>query len=161
MSTSTIRGTYGSGRNRADVFTYEKDGGTWYAVDGSTVANFTREDLEEGVNVEYLSDEDTLTWNEPIRSEEELQEAVDAGEEEDDSEDEEAADELIEEGEAMLDALGEELEAMTDAPAQRQTLNDTLDGWLKDNSMKLDELSKAQRDRVEAELASYCGKLHK
>lgn len=133
MSTSTIRGTYGSGRNRADVFTYDKDGGTWYAVDGSTVANFTHEELEEGVSVEEVSD----------------------------SEDEEAADELIEEGEAMLDALGEELEAMTDAPAQRQTLNDTLDGWLKDNGMKLDELSKAQRDRVEAELASYCGKLHK
>ena len=83
-----------------------------------------------------------------------------SGEEEEDSEDEEAADELIEEGKAMLDALGEDLEGMTDAPAQRQTLNDTLDGWLKDNSVKLNELSEAQRDRVEDELADHCGSLH-
>ena len=86
-----------------------------------------------------------------------------SGEEEeegDDSEDEETADELIEEGKAMLDALAEELEGMTDASAQRQTLNNTLDGWLKENSVKLDALSMAQRDRVESELADHCGSLH-
>lgn len=88
MRTSTIRGTYGSGRNTCDIFTYAERGGTWYAVDGSTVANFTRAHLNEGVNVEELPDEDTLTWDEPIRSEKDLATAVEdggpLGEEEDD-----------------------------------------------------------------------------
>lgn len=88
MRTSTIQGTYGSGRNACDIFTYTERGGTWYAVDGSTVANFTRAPLNEGVNVEELPDEDTFTWGEPIRSEEDLATAVEdggpLGEEEDD-----------------------------------------------------------------------------
>lgn len=74
--TSTIRGTYGSGSSKCDVFIYEECGGYWYAVDGSTVANFTHQELSEGVNVEELEDSDTFTWNEPIRSEEDLETAV-------------------------------------------------------------------------------------
>ena len=81
------------------------------------------------------------------------------GEEED--EETEAADNLIEEGTEMLDALAEELEKTEDAPAQRQALNDALDGWTKDNSAKMDDLSRSERLRVDSELSDHCASLHK
>lgn len=89
-TTGTVRGTYGSGKRQCDVFTYEECGGTWYAVDGSTNVNFTHDDLSEGVNVEELRDSDTFTASEPIRSEEDLEAAVeDQGAIPDDDEEEE------------------------------------------------------------------------
>ena len=81
------------------------------------------------------------------------------GEEED--EETEAADNLIEEGTEMLDALAEELEKTSDAPAQRQALNDALDGWTKDNSAKMDDLNRSERLRVDSELSDHCASLHK
>lgn len=73
----------------------------------------------------------------------------------------EEADNLIEEGTAMLDALAKELEKTDDAPAQRQALNDALDGWTKDNSAKMDDLNRSERLRVDSELSDHCASLHK
>ena len=56
-----VSGTYGSGQTPCTVFTYEADGGTWYAVQGSLNVNFTGEPVEEGVDVETLADSDMFT----------------------------------------------------------------------------------------------------
>lgn len=164
MSTSTIRGTYGSDKNMAYVYTYEKDGGTWYAVDGSKVANFTHEELEEGVNVEEVADADTLTWNRPIESEEDLCEAVDdEGEEEDPLHDTEAEDDLTQEGRARLDEIAERHKGGTDAPAQRQELNDAVDAYMRDeveHALMREYITEEAKERIEKNLSGYAADLH-
>lgn len=75
--TDTIEGTYGGNQTPCDIFTYQSDGGTWYAVEGSTIANLTYEYLATGCDVEMLSIKATITWSDPINSETELKEAVD------------------------------------------------------------------------------------
>lgn len=77
MNTRTVTGFYGSGNTPADVFVYDnRDGSAWYVVDGGTMVNKTYDVIENGVNVEELSDDDCFTWSEPITSEEELENAV-------------------------------------------------------------------------------------
>lgn len=76
--TKTISGTYGSGKTPCDVFTYTDHNGTWYAVEGSQNVNFTNEVLEDGVNVEEVSDMDCFTYSKGIHSEKDLEAAVEA-----------------------------------------------------------------------------------
>ena len=82
--TKTINGFYGSSRTPCEIYTL--DG--WYVVDGSLTVNRTHEDIEDGVNVEELSDYDCFTWSSPINSEEELEAAINYGEEEEEAEEE-------------------------------------------------------------------------
>lgn len=71
MATRTINGTYGS--NKTETYVYDcRRGGSWYVCDGSTNVNFTYDELEDGVDVEEISDSDTHSVNSPITSEEEL-----------------------------------------------------------------------------------------
>ena len=67
-----VNGTYGSNHTPCTVFYY--DG--WYCAEGSVNVNRTADDVEEGVNIEELSDYDTFTWSSPIESLDELVEAV-------------------------------------------------------------------------------------
>lgn len=76
--TNTITGTYGSGRTPCSIFTYGSPTGYWYAVEGSQNVNHTSEELEDGVDIETVSDDDTFTWPKGISSEEELENAVNA-----------------------------------------------------------------------------------
>ena len=68
----TINGFYGSNHTPCEIYTL--DG--WYVVDGSLTVNRTYENIEDGVNVEELSDYDCFTWSSPIESEEELEAAI-------------------------------------------------------------------------------------
>ena len=79
MKTSTLQGTYGSQQTPCNVITATtRDGGTWYAVEGSSNVNFTFAELTDGVDVETVEDVDTFTWPEGIDSEDELIEAIEA-----------------------------------------------------------------------------------
>ena len=79
MKTNTIKGTYGSGKTLCLVFTAtDRDGATWYAVEGSSNVNRTLEELTDGVDVETVADFDTCTWSAGIDSEETLREAIEA-----------------------------------------------------------------------------------
>jgi hypothetical protein len=60
----------------------------WYCVDGSLTVNRTYENIEDGVNVEELSDYDCFTWSSPIESEEELEAAINDDEPEEEAEEE-------------------------------------------------------------------------
>ena len=66
---------------------------------------------------------------------------------------------LIQQGIDHLDTIAAETQTK-DAPAQRQTLNDSLDAWLKDNARYIDDLSDDERQDVESTLADHCGSLH-
>lgn len=73
MFTDTITATYGNAQTPCTVFTFEnKDGGTWYAVEGSLNVNCTHAELADGVDVETLEDFDSFTAGTKINSEEEL-----------------------------------------------------------------------------------------
>lgn len=79
MKTYEVSGTYGSLRTPTTVYVYEEsDGGKHYVADGSVNVNFTYDDIEEGVNIEELSDADMFTAGRPIESLEELVEAVES-----------------------------------------------------------------------------------
>jgi len=78
MRTNTITGIYGSGKTPCEIFTAEARGGTWYVIEGSSNVNFTYNELEDGVDVETVSDADCFTWSSGINSEEELEEAIEA-----------------------------------------------------------------------------------
>ena len=79
MKTNTLRGTYGSGKTPCEVFTAtDRHGLTWYAVAGSCNVNATYEELEDGVDVETVSDVDAFTWPDGVESEEGLIEAIES-----------------------------------------------------------------------------------
>ena len=67
-----VTGFYGSNNTPCNVFYYNG----WYCVEGSVNVNRTSEEVENGVNVEELSDYDCFTWSSPIESLEELETAV-------------------------------------------------------------------------------------
>lgn len=67
-----LNGFYGSQNTPCTIFYYNG----WYCVEGSVNVNYTTEDMEEGVNVENVSDMDVFTWSTPISSLDELIEAV-------------------------------------------------------------------------------------
>ena len=79
FNTTTVRGTYGSGRTPCLVYVLRRAHGAWYAVDGSRNVNFTPADdrLEHGVNVEELPDSDYFYAREPIESEDDLERECD------------------------------------------------------------------------------------
>ena len=79
MQTNTLSGTYGSGKTPCQVVTAtDRNGLTWYAVEGSSNVNATREELTDGIDVETVEDVDTFTWPAGIDSEETLVKAVES-----------------------------------------------------------------------------------
>ena len=70
----TIKGYYGGSSTPCLIFT--DDG--WYCVEGSQNVNRTRDEIPDGVNVEYLSDYDCFTWPDGIHSEDDLAAAIEA-----------------------------------------------------------------------------------
>lgn len=79
MNTYTVSGTYGSPKTPCDVFVAEnRNGSKWYAADGSTNVNLTYDEIQDGVDIEELSDEDCFTIKNGIDSEEALIEAIEA-----------------------------------------------------------------------------------
>lgn len=67
-----VSGYYGSHKIPCIVFYY--DG--WYACEDSLNVNHTPDEVEDGVNVEELYDDDMFTAPRPINSLEELIDAV-------------------------------------------------------------------------------------
>jgi hypothetical protein len=62
----------GSGTNKATCYVY--DG--WYCIEGSTNINRTDDVLENGTNVELVSDYDFMTADQPVESVEDLIEEI-------------------------------------------------------------------------------------
>ena len=78
MKTYKVNGFYGSGNTPCTVFVVENSNGSrWYAIGGSQNVNLTFENIEDGVNVETLSDVDYFTGI-TVYSLEDLIEAIDA-----------------------------------------------------------------------------------
>lgn len=74
---ATFNGFYGSDATPCKVFTYtQRNGLTWYCVEDSRNVSATYENINDGVNVELLTDSDFFTWSSEIQTEEELEEAV-------------------------------------------------------------------------------------
>lgn len=73
MKTNTIDGTYGSHETPTTVYTMTTGQGvTWYVCHDSLNVNATLETLDDGVDVELVSDVDCITPQDPITSESEL-----------------------------------------------------------------------------------------
>jgi hypothetical protein len=80
----TVSGTYGSGQTPCDVFVVKgRSGLQWYACEGSVNVNATYDEIKDGVDVETLKDVDMFTASSPINSEDELDSAVNDGDDED------------------------------------------------------------------------------
>ena len=77
-TTTTITGFYGKGthQHECNIYVYSDTYLYYYVCHGGSVVNATYEILEDGVNVEEISDVDVFTWPGPITSETELAEAV-------------------------------------------------------------------------------------
>lgn len=74
-----INGTYGSQQTPCTVFVYEnRNGSKWYCAEDSVNVNCTYDDIEEGVDIELLCDDDMFTWSSPIEDLEQLEIAVDS-----------------------------------------------------------------------------------
>jgi hypothetical protein len=76
-----VEGTYGGSKTETTIYTYEERGGTWYVADGSVNVNFTYDTIDDGVDIEELTDEDMFTASSPIESVNDLENAVDSDEE--------------------------------------------------------------------------------
>jgi hypothetical protein len=70
-------GYYGGSQTPCTVLVYTVGGLNWYAVEGSSNVNATYDPIENGVNVETLSDVDTATSSTPIETVEELVSFID------------------------------------------------------------------------------------
>jgi hypothetical protein len=69
MNHYEVQGTYGSSQTPCTIYVYDnRDGSKWYCVEGSKNVNKTNDDLDEGVDVEYVGDIDTFTCSEEINS---------------------------------------------------------------------------------------------
>jgi len=68
-----VEGTYGGSQTPTTVYFYEDRGGKWYAADGSVNVNYTYDDIEDGVDIETLRDEDMFTASKPIESEDDIE----------------------------------------------------------------------------------------
>jgi hypothetical protein len=77
-NTFTVRGTYGT-NNPCQVICYllPYSYTTAYVVEGSKNICFTNEEVNEGVNVETITDYDYITANFPVEDEWSLIEEVD------------------------------------------------------------------------------------
>jgi len=69
---SEVSGTYGSGTPCIVLIYPQRNGATWYAVEGSQNVNCTFEPVEDGVNVEALSDHDTFQADAPVNDADDL-----------------------------------------------------------------------------------------
>jgi len=76
MKLYEVSGTYGSGKTLCTVFVASNGADKWYVVEGSVNVNITLDEIEDGVDVEILSDYDMFTASEPINSLEELEQAI-------------------------------------------------------------------------------------
>lgn len=76
MKLYEVNGTYGSGKTPCTVFVADNGNGAWYVCEGSVNVNLCMEEVEDGVNVEELSDVDMFTASKPINSLSELEEAI-------------------------------------------------------------------------------------
>ena len=72
-NTNEIDGTYGGSQTPCTVLVY----GEWYCVAGSRNVNATREDLDDGVDIEQLDDYDTSSASHDIDTLESLVNHVD------------------------------------------------------------------------------------
>lgn len=77
-TTTTIKGYYGSQRTPCKVYCAYTAKGMWYAVHGSATVNCTPDLIEDGVNVELLTDIGMLTWPGGIYNERDLAKAIKA-----------------------------------------------------------------------------------
>ena len=69
MNTYTVKGTYGSGKTKTEIFVYEySNGAKWYAAKGSSNVNKTHNEIQDGVNIEELQDFDTFSNTKPINT---------------------------------------------------------------------------------------------
>ena len=71
-----VEGTYDGSQTPTTVYFYEDRGGKWYAADGSVNVNYTYDDIEDGVDIETLSDEDMFTASKPIESEDDIEDEL-------------------------------------------------------------------------------------
>lgn len=77
MKLYSVEGTYGGSKTPSTIFVAEKtNGGKHYVAEGSVNVNYTYDDIEEGVDIEELSDADMFTAGKPINSLEELEKAI-------------------------------------------------------------------------------------
>ena len=76
MRTYEVNGFYGSGRTPDTIYVCETRYGRWYCADDSRNVMFTYDDIEDGVWIEELSDNDSFNWSSGICSQDELEDAV-------------------------------------------------------------------------------------
>jgi len=77
MRNYEVEGTYGRSKNPCTVFVSENGrGAKWYVAEGSVNVNRTYDDIEDGVDIEELSDDDSFTADVAINSLDELEEAI-------------------------------------------------------------------------------------
>lgn len=77
MNLYEVSGTYGRSKTPCTVFVAEDPReGRHYVAEGSVNVNYTYDDIEEGVDIEELSNDDMFTADSPITSLEELEEAI-------------------------------------------------------------------------------------
>ena len=80
MAQFEIYGTYGSAQTPCTVLVYEESNGCsrWYCVEGSCNVNLTYDDIDDGVDVEELSDVDCFTSSIEINTLDELEIAIES-----------------------------------------------------------------------------------
>jgi hypothetical protein len=68
MNLYEVNGFYGT-QNRGTILVYEtRSGKRWYCVEGSSNINCTYDEINEGCNVETISDIDTMSSRDGIYS---------------------------------------------------------------------------------------------
>lgn len=73
-----VEGTYGGSKTPSTIYIYEnRDGSSWYVAEGSVNVNMTYDSIEEGVDIEMLSDADTASASKPINSLDDLEKFMD------------------------------------------------------------------------------------
>ena len=73
MNTKIVSGTYGSGQTKCKVIVAtNRNDRSWYVVKGSVNVNITYDYLDDGVDVEIVSDLDCFTAGKPINTERQL-----------------------------------------------------------------------------------------
>ena len=69
-----VDGTYGGSKTPSTIFVSDnRDGSHWYVAEGSVNVNKTHDDIEDGVDIEELSDVDVFTASKPIKSLDDLE----------------------------------------------------------------------------------------
>ena len=75
--TYVIDGTYGSNQTPTEVYVMELEGGgKWYAARDSVNVNYTNDSFYDGVDIETISDIDTITASKPIEYSDDLEDLI-------------------------------------------------------------------------------------